>query len=113
MRAAVALGASEARIMLQHVLPNVFPTMLVMIALSLGQNILLQSALSFLGLIASQTPDWGSMLNVGARQYMEQQPWLAIAPGAAIALMVLAYNLLGDALRDTLDPRLRGTGSGV
>jgi peptide/nickel transport system permease protein len=94
---------------LRHVLPNVLPTVLVMIALSLGQNILLQSALSFLGLVASQTPDWGSMLNVGARRYMEEQPWLAIAPGLTIAVMVLAYNLLGDALRDELDPRLRGS----
>jgi peptide/nickel transport system permease protein len=107
--AAAALGASEYRIMLRHVLPNVLPTVLVMIALSLGQNILLQSALSFLGLVASQTPDWGSMLNVGARRYMEEQPWLAIAPGLTIAVMVLAYNLLGDALRDELDPRLRGS----
>lgn len=112
-QAAAALGASETRIMIRHVLPNVLPTMLVMVALSLGQNILLQSALSFLGLVASQTPDWGSMLNVGARRYMEEQPWLAVAPGATIAVMVLAYNLLGDALRDTFDPRLRGSGSGI
>jgi ABC-type dipeptide/oligopeptide/nickel transport system permease subunit len=107
--AAAALGATEFRIMFRHVLPNVMPTVLVMVALSLGQNILLQSALSFLGLVASQTPDWGSMLNVGARRYMEEQPWLAVAPGATIGVMVLAYNLLGDALRDVLDPRLRGS----
>ncbi|MCA9848132.1 MAG: ABC transporter permease [Dehalococcoidia bacterium] len=107
--AAQALGATATRVIIFHVVPNVIPTALVLIAIQLGQNILLQSSLSFLGLVSSQTPDWGSMLNTGARRYMEQQPWLALAPGAVIAVMVLAYNLLGDALRDALDPRLRGS----
>jgi peptide/nickel transport system permease protein len=109
IEAAQVLGAGHARILLRHILPNVAPTVIVLAAIGLGANILLQSALSFLGLVSSQTADWGAMLNLGARRYMEVQPWLALAPGIAISLTVLAYNLLGDALRDILDPRLRGT----
>ncbi len=109
IEASHVIGAGSPRTILRHVLPNVAPTVIVLAAISLGSNILLQSSLSFLGLVSSQTPDWGGMLNLGARRYMEVQPWLAIAPGLAISLTVLAYNLLGDALRDILDPRLRGT----
>ncbi len=109
IEAAQVLGAGHPRVLLRHILPNVMPTVIVLAAIGLGSNILLQSALSFLGLVSSQTPDWGGMLNLGARRYMEVQPWLALAPGIAISLTVLAYNLLGDALRDILDPRLRGT----
>lgn len=109
VEAASALGATDRRIIVTHILPNMMPTVIVLFAISLGQNILLQSALSFLGLVSSQSPDWGAMLNVGARRYMVAQPWLALAPGIVISVTVLAYNLLGDALRDVLDPRLRGT----
>lgn len=109
IEAAHVLGAGHLRVLVRHILPNVAPTVIVLGAIGLGSNILLQSALSFLGLVSSQTPDWGGMLNLGARRYMEVQPWLALAPGIAISLTVLAYNLLGDALRDILDPRLRGT----
>lgn len=109
VEAAQVIGAGHGRILLRHILPNILPTVIVLAAIGLGSNILLQSALSFLGLVSSQTPDWGAMLNLGARRYMEQQPWLALAPGIAISLTVLSYNLLGDALRDVLDPRLRGT----
>ncbi|MGD9891353.1 MAG: ABC transporter permease [Dehalococcoidia bacterium] len=109
IEASHVIGAGSPRIIIRHILPNVAPTVIVLAAISLGSNILLQSALSFLGLVSSQTPDWGGMLNLGARRYMEVQPWLAIAPGLAISITVLAYNLLGDALRDILDPRLRGT----
>jgi peptide/nickel transport system permease protein len=108
IEAAQVVGAGHARVILRHIVPNVAPTVIVLAAIGLGSNILLQSALSFLGLVSSQTPDWGGMLNLGARRYMEVQPWLALAPGIAISLTVLAYNLLGDALRDVLDPRLRG-----
>ena len=109
VEASAVIGAGSPRTILRHILPNVAPTVIVLAAISLGSNILLQSSLSFLGLVSSQTPDWGGMLNLGARRYMEVQPWLAIAPGLAISITVLAYNLLGDALRDILDPRLRGT----
>lgn len=109
IEAAQVLGAGHMRVLIRHILPNVMPTVIVLAAIGLGANILLQSALSFLGLVSSQTPDWGGMLNLGARRYMEVQPWLALAPGIAISVTVLAYNLLGDALRDILDPRLRGT----
>jgi peptide/nickel transport system permease protein len=109
IEAAQVLGAGHLRVLLRHILPNVAPTVIVLAAIGLGSNILLQSALSFLGLVSSQTADWGAMLNLGARRYMEVQPWLALAPGIAISVTVLAYNLLGDALRDILDPRLRGT----
>lgn len=109
IEAARVLGAGHVRIILRHIVPNVLPTVIVLAAIGLGANILLQSALSFLGLVSSQTPSWGGMLNLGARRYMEVQPWLALAPGLAISVTVLSYNLLGDALRDVLDPRLRGT----
>ncbi len=72
-----------------------------------GTNLLIEATLSFLGVINSTYPDWGTMLNSSVQSYMVSAPWLAIAPGAAISLAVLGYNLLGDVLRDILDPRLR------
>jgi ABC-type dipeptide/oligopeptide/nickel transport system permease subunit len=108
IEAARVLGAGNGRVMLRHVLPNAFPPVLILAALSLGGNLLLQASLSFLGLVSSEYPDWGSMLNAGARRFMESAPWLAIFPGLAIMLTVFAYNMLGDTLRDVLDPRLRG-----
>ena len=108
IEAANVVGAGSGRIMLRHVLPNAFPPILILAALSLGGNLLLQASLSFLGLVSSEYPDWGSMLNSGARRFMESAPWLAIFPGLAITLTVFAYNMLGDTLRDVLDPRLRG-----
>lgn len=108
IEAARVLGANDGRIMFRHVLPNAFPPVLILAALSLGGNLLLQASLSFLGLVSSEYPDWGSMLNAGARRFMESAPWLAIFPGLAIMLTVFAYNMLGDTLRDVLDPRLRG-----
>lgn len=108
IEAANVVGAGSGRIMLRHVLPNSFPPILILAALSLGGNLLLQASLSFLGLVSSEYPDWGSMLNAGARRFMESAPWLAIFPGVAIMLTVFAYNMLGDTLRDVLDPRLRG-----
>jgi peptide/nickel transport system permease protein len=108
IEAARVLGAGSRRIMLRHVVPNAFPPILILAALSLGGNLLLQASLSFLGLVSSEYPDWGSMLNAGARRFMESAPWLAIFPGLAIMLTVFAYNMLGDTLRDVLDPRLRG-----
>lgn len=107
VQAAVAAGAAPARIMLRHVLPNVAAPVLVQLALSLSGAIVLEAALSFLGLGAvPPTPSLGSMLSEN-RTYMELAPWTILAPGLALGLLVLAINVFGDALRDLLDPRLR------
>ncbi len=108
VEAARAIGASDVRIIFQHLLPNVVAPYLVMLTAFLGQAILLEASLSFLGLgVAEPTPAWGLMLRGAATQFAERAPWLALAPGIAISLAVFAFNLLGDALRDALDPRLR------
>jgi peptide/nickel transport system permease protein len=107
VRAAVIVGANPARILLRHILPNVFGPILVLATLDVGWALLNASALSFLGLgVQAPTPEWGLMLNEG-RGYLRNAPWVTAAPGLAIALTVLSVNVLGDALRDTLDPRLR------
>ncbi|MHB8732332.1 MAG: ABC transporter permease [bacterium] len=105
--AAGALGAGTFRILRSHVLPNISAPLIVQTSLSLSFAILTESALSFLGLgTQPPTPSWGNML-AEARRFMVIAPWTAIAPGATIALIVLGFNLLGDGLRDLLDPRLR------
>jgi peptide/nickel transport system permease protein len=109
VEAARVVGASPQRVVLSHVLPNVFPLIIVYATAVVGANLLLLATLSFLGFINGDYPDWGTMLNLSAASYMVTAPWLVIAPGAAITLAVLAYNLLGDTLRDVLDPRLRGS----
>jgi peptide/nickel transport system permease protein len=109
VEAAEVIGASPPRILLLHVLPNIFPLIIVISTVYVGFNLLLLASLSFLGIINADYPDWGTMLNVSAASYMVSAPWLVIAPGLAITVAVLAYNLLGDALRDVLDPRLRST----
>lgn len=107
VRAARALGASRARIMLAHVLPNCATPILVATALAVGGTILYESVLSFLGLgIQPPTPSWGNMLT-GAQETIWQAPWLAIWPGLAILLAVASINLLADALQDRFDPRRR------
>jgi peptide/nickel transport system permease protein len=107
IRAAVTVGARDLRILVRHVLPNVFGPIVVLATLDVGWAILNASALSFLGLgVQPPTPEWGAMLNEG-RGYLRDAPWLTAAPGLAIALTVLAVNLLGDYLRDALDPRRR------
>ena len=107
IEAARALGAPGPRIVLRHVLPNVSAPILVQATVSLSQAILLEAALSFLGLgTQPPTPSWGLMLS-NARQYMLIDPWIAVLPGFAIALTVLGFNLLGDGLRDLLDPTTR------
>jgi len=108
VESARAVGAGHPRIILRYIAPNSFAPVVVLAALQLGSNLLVQAALSFLGLTSSEYPDWGGMLNAGARAYMVTAPWLAFAPGIAIALTVFAYNIMGDTLRDILDPRLRG-----
>jgi peptide/nickel transport system permease protein len=105
VQAAVALGASDLRLMTQHVLPNAFAPILVQATLTIAGAIIAESALSFLGLgVQPPTPSWGGMLNV-AKNYLVQAPWMAIWPGLSIFVTVLAFNLFGDGLRDALDPR--------
>jgi peptide/nickel transport system permease protein len=106
--AANVVGASHTRIMFRHLVPNVFPPLFVNITLDLGFAILAEASLSFLGIgINPPTATWGAMINGGER-YLLTNPLLSIAPGMAIVLVVLAFNLVGDGLRDALDPRLRG-----
>jgi ABC-type dipeptide/oligopeptide/nickel transport system permease subunit len=103
-----SLGASNWRIMLRHILPNAFPPLLVIITMQLGSLILAEAGLSFLGIgIKPPGAAWGSMVNDGYK-YLRQDPILSFAPGLAIMLVVFAFNMVGDALRDALDPRLRG-----
>lgn len=110
IEAAQTIGATPQRIMFRHVLPNVVAPILILISASLGNAILIEAGLSFLGLSTQPPePSWGLMLSGTGRRYMEEAPWLAIFPGLAIAITVLAFNLLGDVIRDVLDPRLRGT----
>ncbi len=110
IEAAEAIGNNSTRIMFRHVLPNVVAPIIVIASIQIGNAILAEAALSFLGLgVASDTaPSWGKMLQ-DSRQYWETHWWVAVFPGAAISLAVLSFNLFGDALRDVLDPRLRGT----
>jgi peptide/nickel transport system permease protein len=106
--AAEALGASPGRVVARHVLPNVFAPILVIATVWLGNAIVIEAALSFLGLgTPPPTPTWGGMLSGEGRRNLETAPHLAIFPGVAISVVVLAFNMLGDALRDLLDPRLR------
>ena len=103
-----ALGFGHARIIFRHMLPNVMAPYLIMLTAFLGQAILLEASLSFLGLgVAEPTPAWGLMLRGAAVEFAEQAPWMAIFPGFAISAAVFAFNLFGDSLRDALDPRLR------
>lgn len=106
--AAKAIGAKSPRIMVRHLLPNALPPLLVLITMNLGTAILLEATLSFLGIgIAPPTPSWGSMVN-GGYKYLLTNAMISFAPGVCILLVVLAFNMVGDGLRDALDPRLRG-----
>jgi len=108
VEAARAVGMSETRIALRHVLPNTLAPLIVLATAQLGSAILTESSLSFLGLgIPEPHPSWGRMLSESAAEYVRTAPWLVIFPGVAISLAVFGTNLLGDALRDILDPRLR------
>ena len=110
VEAARALGHSSAVVMLRHVLPNVVSPILVLASFELARMIILESALSFLGIgVQAPTPSWGNMLGEG-REYMRTAWWLSVFPGSAIVLAVLGVNLLGDGLRDLVDPRSRRLG---
>ena len=107
VEAARVVGASDVRIMLRHLLPNIMAPIIVLTTVYLSTAILSEASLSFLGLgTQPPEPSWGGMLNA-ARRFMELAPWLAIFPGCAIMLVVLGFNFLGDGLRDILDPRIR------
>jgi peptide/nickel transport system permease protein len=108
VEAAQAIGCRHPRIILGHILPNVTAPILVIASIWLGNAILIEATLSFLG-VGTQppTPSWGLMLSSTGRAFMEQAPWLAIFPGLAISLAVLGFNLFGDTLRDAWDPKLR------
>jgi peptide/nickel transport system permease protein len=108
VEAARATGCGHGRIILRHMLPNVMAPYLIMLTAFVGQAILLEASLSFLGLgVAEPTPAWGLMLRGAAVEFAESAPWMAIFPGLAISLGVFAFNLFGDSLRDALDPKLR------
>jgi len=110
VEAAQAIGCQHPRIILVHILPNVTAPILIIASIWLGNAILIEATLSFLG-VGTQppTPSWGLMLSSTGRAFMEQAPWLAIFPGLAISLAVLGFNLFGDTLRDAWDPKLRGS----
>ena len=107
VEAARVIGVSRGTVMRRHILPNCLPTMLVLFTLNVPASILTESSLSFLGLgVQPPNASWGLMINTG-RQYLYTAPWLCFAPGAAIMLIVLAFNFLGNGLLDVLDPRLK------
>ena len=109
VEAARALGSGHLRILICHLLPNVMATIIILATIGLGTVILAESALSFLGFgVPPPYPSWGGMLAGSGRSFMYHAPWMALCPGAAISLAVFGFNMLGDALRDVLDPRLRG-----
>ncbi len=106
--AARALGFSHARIIFRHMLPNVAAPYLILLTAFLGQAILVEASLSFLGMgVAEPTPAWGLMLKGAAVEFAERAPWMAIFPGLAISAAVFGFNIFGDSLRDELDPKLR------
>jgi peptide/nickel transport system permease protein len=106
---AKAIGASDVRIMFKHIVPNCFPPLIVLMTMQVGHAILSEASLSFLGIgIKPPAAAWGSMVSEGY-QYLLRSPQLSIVPGLAIMIVVFAYNMAGDGLRDALDPKLRGT----
>ena len=107
--AAEAVGNPKWRSFIRHVVPNVMPVVIIMFSITVGGVILNIASLSFLGYgLPPTTPDWGGLLSREGRQYMEQAPWLALWPGLCLTITVYCLNMLGDAMRDLLDPRLRG-----
>ena len=106
--AARSIGYTHARIILRHIAPNVVAPFLIMLTAFLGEAILLEASLSYLGLgVQEPTPAWGLMLQGGAEEYAESAPWVPVWPGLAITIAVFGFNLFGDAVRDALDPKLR------
>ena len=110
-QAAEAIGSSRWRTLIRHVLPNVVAPIIIIFSINVGGVIMAEASLSFLGYgLSVDIPSWGGMLSREGRQYMEQAPWMALWPGLCLTIAVYSFNMLGDALRDLLDPRLRGGG---
>lgn len=110
VEAAQTLGAGQVRILLRHIIPNVVPVIVVLVSSSIGGLIVAEASLSFLGYgVPPPTPSWGGMMSAEGRLYMLTAPWILIFPTIALSLVVFAMNMLGDALRDEFDPRLRGS----
>lgn len=108
VEAAIAVGATHTRVIRRHIFPNIFAPILVLLSVTMGGAITAEASLSFLGLGPPTLVSWGRMLSAEGRQYMQVAWWMAVFPGLTIMLTVLAFNMFGDALRDVLDPRLRG-----
>jgi len=107
--ASVAVGCSTLRIMTRHIFPHVMAPIIILFTINMGQNILAEATISFLGYgIPPPAPSWGGMLSGAGRKYMYMAPWMALWPGLALAIVSYGINMFGDALRDLLDPRLRG-----
>ena len=107
--AARAVGTPTSQILVRHVLPNIMEPILIIFSINIGGVIIAEASLSFLGYgLPPSIPDWGGMLSREGRRYMEQAPWLAFWPGLALTITVYSLNMFGDAIRDLLDPRLRG-----
>ena len=110
IHATQSMGADTSRVLLRHILPNIMPPILVLFSTRVGAVILVESGLSFLGFgVPPPAPTWGSMLSGSGRTYMYLAPWLALAPGLCLTMVVYGINVFGDALRDLLDPRMRGS----
>ena len=110
-QAAEAIGSSTARTLIRHILPNVAAPVIIIYTINMGAVILSEASLSFLGFgLPPEIPSWGGLLSRGGRNYMEIAPWLALWPGLALTITVYSVNMFGDAVRDLLDPRLRGGG---
>ena len=107
--AARAIGSPRWRTLIRHVLPNIMPVVIIIFSISVGGVIMSEASLSFLGFgLPASVPSWGGLLSREGRQYMEVAPWLALWPGLALTITVYCLNMFGDAMRDLLDPRLRG-----
>ncbi len=109
VEAAKSIGCTTGQMLRRHILPNIAPLLIIMFSISMSGNILGEASLSFLGFgIPPPFPSWGGMLSESGRKYMLQAPWMAIWPGLALSIVVYGINMFGDAVRDLLDPRLRG-----
>ena len=107
--AARAVGTPTSQILIRHVLPNIMAPLIIIFSINVGGVIISEASLSFLGFgLPAQIPSWGGMLSREGRQYMEMAPWLALWPGLALTITVYSLNMFGDAVRDLLDPRMRG-----
>ena len=110
-QAAEAIGSSKWRAFVRHVLPNIMPVVIIIFSINIGGVMIAEASLSFLGFgLPPTVPSWGGLLSREGRQYMEMAPWLAVWPGLCLMIVVLSLNMFGDAIRDVLDPRLRGGG---